>query len=518
VRVTNFTREVSLKTFTAFRALGLPAPLHAALESLRFITPTAIQAQSIPPALEGKDILGTAQTGTGKTGAFGIPLLAKLYRNPGTRALVLAPTRELAAQIHKVLGEMGGGMNLKGALLVGGEPFLSQKQQVKAGADYYVGTPGRLLDHLDAGLKLSMVRVLVLDEVDRMLDMGFTPQLMQILPRLPMERQTLLFSATLPKEILPVVSGYLRNSVRVSVGATTQPHDRVTQENHATTHLNKNDLLLRHLKDRKGKVLIFARTQRRANKVYQVLQRNRLAAALLHGGRTQKQRTEALDSFRSGTHPFLVATDLAGRGIDVSDIEVVINYDLPTTREAYIHRIGRTARNGKTGSAFNYLTAEDREGSGIIGDLQPRPGLPLPPAAPKANKPGAPKGGWESRGGRNKPAFRKRTAAEGYGRGFEPPTKRRTGVSGKPRVISRKRSEEHARAKKLGIAVKRPSFSPRAQENGASERPPPPATSAGRHPPRSDRTPRTGAPTAPRASRFHPHPWSRRVKPPEYAR
>jgi ATP-dependent RNA helicase RhlE len=303
---------------------------------------------------------------------------------------------------------------------------------------------------------LTKVGLLVLDEVDRMLDMGFAPQLMQVVPYLPANCQTLLFSATLPKEIQPVVSSYLKDPVRVSIGATTQPHDRVKQENHSTTHLNKNDLLLKHLAARKGKVIIFARTQRRANKVLNVLQRNRLPAALLHGGRSQGQRKEALDGFRSGTHRFLVATDVAGRGIDVSDVECVINYDLPVCREDYIHRIGRTARNGKTGSALNYLTPDDREGKGILSPPEAPRGK-THPALPKGNNPGSQKGGWETRGGRNKPIFRKRSAAEGYGKDFDPSRKPKLKSSGgakprSPQAGPKRNAQEQARARKLGIA------------------------------------------------------------------
>jgi len=398
-----------MKKITSFKELSLPGPLAKALEKMNFKVPTPVQAASLPPALAGIDVLGTAQTGTGKTAAFGIPLLAMLLRYPGLKAVVLAPTRELAAQIHQVLARMCAGSKLKGAVLVGGESFLDQKLQVKAGADYFVCTPGRLLDHIEAGLKLTKVGVLVLDEVDRMLDMGFAPQLSQIAPHIPQERLTLLFSATLPKEILEVAAEYLREPVRVSIGATTRPVENVKQENYPTTHLQKNDLLLKHLSEQKGRIMIFTRTQLRANKVYQVLQRNRIKSVIFHGGRTQSQRKQALLDFTSGTNPIMVATDLAGRGIDVSDISCVINYDLPMNREDYIHRIGRTARNGKTGRALNYLVPENRQGRGIIDNDSFKPNQ-----ATRANKPGALKGGWESPGGRHRPAFHKRSAREGY--------------------------------------------------------------------------------------------------------
>lgn len=401
-----------MKTVNSFKEFSLPGPLQEALQSMGFVTPTPVQAAAIPSALEGRDVLGSAQTGTGKTAAFGIPLLAKLYPDPGSRAIVMAPTRELAAQIHKVLTLMGAPLKLKGALLVGGESFYRQKVDVKGGADFYVCTPGRLIDHLDAGLKLPTVKMFVLDEVDRMLDMGFAPQLKQIVPHLPKERQTLLFSATLPKEILEVAATYLKNPVRVSIGATSQPIDRVKQESHTTTQLQKNELLLKHIKEIKGKILIFTRTQRRTDKVFQMLLRNDFPVVSLHGGRTQGQRKLALGDFHRGEATILVATDIAGRGIDVDDIETVINYDLPANREDYIHRIGRTARNGKTGTTFNYLTPQDHGGRGIITEPDPksRPAVP----AFRRNKPGFQKGGWERKGGRGRPDYQPRRREERY--------------------------------------------------------------------------------------------------------
>lgn len=379
-----------------------------------FVTPTPVQAESIPAALEGKDILGSAQTGTGKTASFGIPLLAKLHPNPGMKGLILAPTRELAAQIHKVLREMGNGMSLTGALVVGGESFARQKREIKGGADYYVCTPGRLIDHLDAGLKLDSVHMLILDEVDRMLDMGFAPQLKMIVPRIPKERQTLFFSATLPKEIMAIAQTYLRDPVRVSIGAVSQPIERVTQETFPTTHLKKNELLLKHLSEIQGRVLIFTRTKRRTDNVFHLLERNKISVVSLHGGRTQGQRKVALEAFRSGESRIMVATDIAGRGIDVDDIECVINYDLPANREDYIHRIGRTARMGKSGSALNYTTQHD-SGVDIIKEREPKRGQSHKPVGRTENRPG-----WKKEKGKR--PFQRRTPADGYAaRGDRPP-------------------------------------------------------------------------------------------------
>lgn len=367
---------------TTFKELSLPAPLSETLEKMGFLVPTPIQAACIPRVLAGKDILGTAQTGTGKTAAFGVPLLSLLYPTPGKQALILSPTRELAAQIHRVLREMGKDLKLRGVLLVGGESFYRQKHEMREEADYFVATPGRLIDHLSTGLKLSRVNFLVLDEADRMLDMGFAPQLKEILPNLPKERQTLLFSATIPQEILRLAHSYLKNPERVAVGTQSQPISAVTQENHETIQEQKFDLLLKHLSERKGRILIFTRTQFRTDNLYHLLKRKGHTAVSLHGGRTQGQRKEALLKFRRGSHRVLVATDLAGRGIDVEDIEVVINYDLPGNRADYIHRIGRTARNGKTGLALNYLTPQDRHGQGIVNEQRG--------ARPVASRPNAP--------------------------------------------------------------------------------------------------------------------------------
>jgi len=346
-----------------------------------FTAPTPVQQASLPHALEGKDILGSAQTGTGKTGAFGVPLLAKLIQNPGTKALILAPTRELAAQIHKVLCQMSQGTKLKGALVVGGESFWRQMSDIKGGADFLVCTPGRLIDHLAAGLKLQTMSMLVLDEVDRMLDMGFAPQLRDIALHLPKTRQTLFFSATLPKEILSIASQYLKDPVKVSIGSISQPTDRVEQLNIETTDVGKKDLLLADLAKFSGRVLVFARTKQRVDRITEILEQSGVSAVRLHGGLLQGQRKMALDRFRNGSHRVMVATDIAGRGIDVDDIECVINVDPPENREDYIHRIGRTARNGKSGRALNYLTKQDHRGRRVVGTSTVKK-IVVPVAAP----------------------------------------------------------------------------------------------------------------------------------------
>ncbi len=334
---------------------------------MNYLQPTPIQADAIPPALLGKDILGTAQTGTGKTAAFGIPLLSKLSANNNMDALILAPTRELAAQIHQMLTEFSYGQNIFGALVVGGESFTRQRSEIQRGVDYVVATPGRLNDHLTGGtISLSRMGFLVLDEVDRMLDMGFLPQIKAIMKFVPQRRQTLMFSATLPKEIETLANALLRHPVRIAVDTILAPAAQISETTLNTTHHGKGALVLEELKTRQGRVLIFARTKSRTERLAKLIHTQGHAVVCLHGGRTQAARKQALERFRKGTHRVMVATDLAGRGIDVTDIEHVINYDVPATREDYIHRIGRTARFGKTGNAVNFLVAGDFDGEKVL--------------------------------------------------------------------------------------------------------------------------------------------------------
>lgn len=334
---------------------------------MQFVSPTPVQAQSIPAALEGKDVLGTAQTGTGKTGAFSVPMLARIYTSQVRRSLILCPTRELAAQIHDVLRKMGRGLRVTGSLVVGGESFFRQTSELKRDWDYVVATPGRLNDHLMEGTAdLSGVDFLVLDEVDRMLDMGFAPQIKQILQFLPKERQTLLFSATLPPEIQSMAATFLKNPVRVEVGSVEAVASKVTETTIMTKHEEKNEVLLKELETREGKVLVFTRTQSRADRLARLLDQKGHGVVRMHGGCSQGQRKFALNNFRNGTCRILVATDLAGRGIDVNDIEHVINFDVPGSREDYIHRIGRTGRFGKEGNAVNFLEPGDRDGQRVV--------------------------------------------------------------------------------------------------------------------------------------------------------
>lgn len=366
--------RVKLNTIESFSNLQLPLPLSQSLQKMKFETPTPVQAGVIPEAMLGKDILATAQTGTGKTAAFGIPMLSMLFENKRKNALILAPTRELAAQIHQVLKQLGQGMNLRGALVVGGESFRRQVDEMSRNIDYIIATPGRLNDHLqERTVDLSHADMIVFDEVDRMLDMGFIPQIRAIMRFVPTDRQTMLFSATLPNEILSLANSFLNKPVRIAIGDVKAQAPDVKEVTIQTTQIGKNDVLLKEMEAREGRILVFARTQSRTERVARMLYQKGHDVTLLHGGRSQAQRKQALESFRAGTRRIMVATDLAGRGIDVPNIEHVINYDLPQSREDYVHRIGRTGRMGKSGHALNLVTPADIEGEEIISGVKPKP-------------------------------------------------------------------------------------------------------------------------------------------------
>lgn len=367
--------------FTTYSELNLPASLQSALKAMNYVNPTPIQTQAIPLALEGHDLIGQAQTGTGKTAAFSIPLLLGLIKNPQATALILAPTRELAIQIEEVLKKLTQFMpDMKGALLIGGLSMSNQMRALRMRPRIVIATPGRLLDHLrQRNMTLKFVRTLVLDEADRMLDMGFAPQLEAILAHLPPKgeaRQTLLFSATLPKNILDLASKFLLNPKRVTVGEVNQVATQINQKVMSVTLLDKNKVLIEELKERQGSVLIFARTKRRTDKLARFLNDEKFRAERIHGDRSQKQRIDALEGFRSGRFRILVATDVAARGIDVSNIAHVINYDIPAAPEDYVHRIGRTGRAGKTGEAISLVTSEERGLWKAIVRRQNAPGLP----------------------------------------------------------------------------------------------------------------------------------------------
>jgi ATP-dependent RNA helicase RhlE len=347
-----------------FHAFELHPQITASVKALGYRTPTPIQRQAIPPVLKGQDIMGIAQTGTGKTAAFVLPILERLIKGPRgrIRALIIAPTRELAEQINTAVADMGRGTHLRSISIYGGVSISPQIQKLSAGVEIVVACPGRLLDHINQGtINLLTVEVLVLDEADRMFDMGFLPDIRKIIRHLPNGRQTLLFSATMPDDIRRLARDVLCDPVTVQVGhtapANTVSHALYPVDQHLKTALLTE--LLRYT-DTKS-VLIFTRTKHRAKRVGQQLEKAGYRAASLQGNLSQNRRQAALDGFRDGYYQVLVATDIAARGIDVSIISHVINYDMPDTVDAYTHRIGRTGRAAKTGDAFTFITREDED-------------------------------------------------------------------------------------------------------------------------------------------------------------
>ncbi|MDX2095208.1 MAG: DEAD/DEAH box helicase [Alphaproteobacteria bacterium] len=350
-----------MQTMQNFDALGLPPELMGALAYMKFTTPTPIQAAAIPPALAGKDILGSAQTGTGKTGAFGIPLIARLLTNPRGTALVMTPTRELAVQVMAMMEQLlGEGSGIHTALLIGGEPMPKQFSQLRRRPRLVVGTPGRINDHLTRGtLKLTDANFLVLDETDRMLDMGFGIQIDAVVKHMPTVRQTLMFSATFPANIVKMSQKYMADPVRVSVGDNNTPIAKIKQEVITVSEADKYGQLQVQLQQREGSILVFVQTKFGAEKMAKKLTALNHRAAAIHGNLNQRQRDRVIADFRAQKCRILVATDIAARGLDIPHIEHVINYDMPQCPEDYIHRIGRTGRNGKEGQAVNLLTGKD---------------------------------------------------------------------------------------------------------------------------------------------------------------
>ena len=345
-----------------FSDLNIENKLKRSIELAEFKTPTPIQSQSIPISLEGKDVLGTAQTGTGKTLAFTIPMLNKLLKDKQAMALIICPTRELATQVMETVLKLNvREIGIGNALLIGGESMQKQLRQLKKGARIIVGTPGRINDHIERkSLNLSRVNYLVLDETDRMLDMGFTPQIEVILKFIPKDHQTLLFSATLPENILKISQKYLNNPERVSVGSLSTPIEKIKQETFQITADKKYHELINQLVERSGSILVFVKTKHGADKIVKRLKYDGHKADAIHGNLRQSKRDRVIRGFRNGNSRILIATDVAARGLDIPVIKHVINYDLPQVPEDYIHRIGRTGRAGKDGSALTFLTNNDR--------------------------------------------------------------------------------------------------------------------------------------------------------------
>ncbi len=341
-----------------FYGLGIAPKILDILERIKFKAPTPIQLKAIPLAIEGKDVIGIAQTGTGKTHSFAIPMVQRLAQKPGI-GLVLAPTRELAIQIDEVFQEIARSFGMKTACLIGGAPMPPQVQALRKNPRIVIATPGRLIDHMGQwNFMPNEVGILVLDEADRMLDMGFAPQINKILKFLPKDRQTLLFSATIPKEIMAIISTYMKLPVSVEIAPSGTTAKDVTQELFIVKKEAKMRLLGKLLAQYQGPVLLFSRTKHNARKIASSIREMRYTAAEIHSNRSLGQRREALDGFKSGRYKVLVATDIASRGIDVTGIELVVNYDLPEDAENYVHRIGRTARAGHKGHAISFATPD----------------------------------------------------------------------------------------------------------------------------------------------------------------
>ncbi len=344
-----------------FESFGLPSSLLATLKSINYLVPTPIQEQTIPSAMQGKDVLGTAQTGTGKTAAYGIPLIAHLLSDEKNAALVLTPTRELAVQVLSFLQQaLGKNSSIKTALIIGGDPINGQLQQLSKRPRLIVGTPGRMNDHLKRkSLKLDQTNFLVLDETDRMLDMGFGIQLDEIVKFLPKQRQTLMFSATLPDNILKISNKYLQNAVRISIGSTVKAADTIKQEIIRTSEVEKYGILLAQLEQKEGSIIVFVKTKYSTEKLADKLRDNGHSVTAIHGDLRQRNREKVMSGFKNRKYRILVATDIAARGLDISHVECVINHDLPQCEEDFIHRIGRTGRAGSEGTAISLITPQD---------------------------------------------------------------------------------------------------------------------------------------------------------------
>lgn len=378
--------SVSSPNPPSFESLDLSASLLQALAKAGMTHPTPIQAKAIPLALQGLDVLGCAQTGTGKTAAFVIPMIERLANTPKghPRGLILAPTRELAFQIQATVDQLGRSRRVFATTIVGGGDMNAQVRGLRQRPTILVATPGRLLDHMWQGtIQLIDLEMVVLDEADRMLDMGFAPQLNQILDALPEQRQTLLFSATMPPNLGDLARMSLKDPVRAMVAKSAKPADGVTHTLHHTTSGDKTSLLLSLLKDAGESILVFTRTKHRADRLGDILEKRGYQVAVLHGGRRLSQRRAALEGFRRGRYRILVATDIAARGLDVDNIGHVINYDMPNVPEDYVHRIGRTARMNTKGWATSFVTIEDARHvqaiEKLLGHSVPRAkGSPLP--------------------------------------------------------------------------------------------------------------------------------------------
>jgi ATP-dependent RNA helicase RhlE len=369
---------------TNFSELSVSAQLKSNLSKLGFTEPTPVQALAIEPALGGRDVVATAQTGTGKTLAFVLPLIERLANQKGVCALVLSPTRELAIQINEVFTKLAAGSGLRSAVVVGGLSENTQLNAIRRGAQVIIATPGRLYDYLSRRLvNLGSIQIAVLDEADRMLDMGFLPTIQRILDATPKTRQTLFFSATMEMSVAHLVSDHVRDAVRVEVGSTTKPVEQIDLHVYEVEQSGKQALLETMLRDEQGSFLVFARTKHGADRLAKRLAESGFKTAAIHGDRSQGQRNQALKGFQDGYYRVLVATDVAARGIHVEGIAHVVNYDLPQVPEDFIHRVGRTGRAGATGCATTFASRMER---GDVAKIEKTIGMKLT----RKHIPGAP--------------------------------------------------------------------------------------------------------------------------------
>jgi ATP-dependent RNA helicase RhlE len=364
---------------STFSNLGLCRPVIAALEKLNYQTPTPVQLEAIPEILAGRDIVASAQTGSGKTAAYGLPILECLQESEGyPRALIVAPTRELALQVQEQFELFGTHLNLKSLAVYGGTGFDQQTRTLRKGVDIIVATPGRLLDHVERGhVDISKIEMLVLDEADRLLDMGFMPQVRRIIAEIPKDRQTLMFSATIDERVESIAANYMINPSFIRVNTNQVQPKEIDQKLFHVHEFDKDALLVKLLADAEmSSVVIFTRTRMRADWVYDRLYEAKVDAEAIHGDVSQIKRERTLRKFRKGEVRILVATDVAARGLDIPAVSHVINYDLPNTPEEYVHRIGRTGRAGRSGIAFSFVTEDERH---LVRDIERITGKQLDP-------------------------------------------------------------------------------------------------------------------------------------------
>ncbi len=403
-----------------FSDYGLLPSILKDVAELGYQQPTPIQAQCIPSVLEGKDVIGLAQTGTGKTAAFGLPIIQRMAGKVEMGALILAPTRELAQQIAGSLRQLGKSTGITVAVVVGGIPIKEDYKALQAWPNVLVATPGRLIDHIHSRtIVLSDIQICTVDEADRMYDMGFIPQINSIMEVLPKKRQTLMFTATMPPEVEKLVRRNMQSAVRIQVGLTAPPA-RAEQKLYHVQEPDKMPLLLDLLARSEGRVLVFARTKRKVDRLARTVSARRHNVARIHGDREQAQRDAAMAGFRNGQYRILIATDIAARGIDVADIEHVINYDFPGCAEDYIHRIGRTARVAAKGVATSFVTHTDRP---CLNDLEKLISAKLPLIQVGSASPGHADQAPPSAGERSRRRSRNRSRRGGRGRSQHPVAK-----------------------------------------------------------------------------------------------